>query len=710
MKTSEKILATLFVIFLIGILVVGYQFFILAQCLSFILSFCYMIGGYYFFNYKDHNHALNITAGIILGVTLLLFNLSLWIPVSDFRKAIVVINIIFLLVLVFWWIYKKAHFSLKMKHLALRSFVIAVITSFLSFSPVETEAYRYVLLQMSKPESKIYENISMFNEIKKSEESSQRGDYKNAIKYAQNSIKHGKNWLDYDVSRYKSISGVYEKLARVYIEYGNHYYDKQLYDNAITNYLKADSVFNHKEHVPAFAKATKSDIYWNRYNLLLAFDKVADYDSYDTELNFLISDYASVKDTLDFDYYSLAKSAAKNYAKRGLYKDALAINKASLTILKPDSLNQLQEFENIYKRIVSNYLSLQQYSDCEAYLDKYESLASGQDCFYLYAKAILSDRTNINEGLAFAKKSYDCYNLESNYNNQFSSGLLLANFEFKQSNFENFETQVSNAKKLTSSTNNPEYNNHLIELTLGHYHQVIGNYREALTHFDKALDYPESDPVFISLRKAVIKKDLDITYDKNVLTAQTLAYLSDFDNSPELASVQSMLADINGDRNTKLSDSLYQVVIDTQYSYDLQYSGDLGVAYNGLGVNRLIRKEFKEADLMFEISMDIMSKYYGSNRNVNQLVTALNIVESKWLQKKYKQSFKALEKAKLIKNKCFSNTNTIYDAYLLKLEADLMFGNSELQKEKYEQSLNIARNYLGDHHWLINYLQGKLAL
>lgn len=95
MKTSEKILATLFVIFLIGILVVGYQFFILAQCLSFILSFCYMIGGYYFFNYKDHNHALNITAGIILGVTLLLFNLSLWIPVSDFRKAIVVINIIF---------------------------------------------------------------------------------------------------------------------------------------------------------------------------------------------------------------------------------------------------------------------------------------------------------------------------------------------------------------------------------------------------------------------------------------------------------------------------------------------------------------------------------------------------------------------------------------------------------------------------------------
>jgi tetratricopeptide (TPR) repeat protein len=689
-------------------MLVGYQFFILAQCVVFGLSLCYMIGGYYFFNYKDDLHALNIAAGIILGLALLLFNISLWIPVTDFRKVIVSINLIFLLGLLLWWIYKRVHFSVKMRHLVFRSFFIAALTSFLSFSSIESDAYRYVLLQMSEPESYVYENISMFNDLEKSNDYKQKGDYEEAITCAKNAIQHGKNWLDYDTTQYKSISGAYEKLAKIYIDYGDHFYGKKFYEEAIDSYLKADSVFNHKDHVPAFAKATKSDIYWNRYNLLLVYDKMEDYENYDTEMELLISSYSDVKDTLDIDYYNLAKSAAKNYSKRGLFKDALSINKVSLKILKPDSLNQLREFENIYKRIVSNYLAIQQYSDSELYLNKYVSLAGDQDCFYLYIKALLLDRSNLNEGLDFAEKAYTCYSQESNPNHRFSSSLLLSDFQLKRSNFANFEKQMTETIKLARDTNDADYNDHLTNLTLGYYYQLIGNYKESLTHYDTAMHYPESDHVYIGLCKAVLKKELDIAYDKNALTAQSLAYLKDFDNTPELAGVQNMLAEVNSDRDTRLSDSLYQVVIDTQHLYDTTYSGELGVAYNGLAVNSLARNDFKQADSLFSTSMDIMDQYYGANRHINQLITGLNIAESQWLQKNYEESFYALEKVRKTKNHCLGNTTSIYDAYLLKIEGDLMFFNPSLQENNHQQSLSIARNYLDDHHWFINSLLEKL--
>jgi tetratricopeptide (TPR) repeat protein len=709
MKTPEKILIALFVAFLIGILLLGYQFFILAQCVGLILSLCYLIGGYYFFNYKDDRHALNITAGIILGLALLLFNISLWIPVTDFRKGIVSINLIFLLGLLLWWIYKRAHFSTKMRHLVFRSFFIAALTSFLSFSSIQSDTYRYVLLQMSEPESYVYENISIFNDLEKSKEFTQKGDYESAITYAKSAIQHGKNWLDYDTSQYKSISGTYEKLAEIYMDYGDQYYNQKSYEEAIINYLKADSVFSHKDHVPAFAKATKSDIYWNRYNLLLAYDKIENYENYDTEMELLISNYSDVKDTLDIGYYNLAKSLAKNYAKRGIYKEALSINKSSLKILKPDSLNQLQEFENIYKRIVSNYLSIHQYSDSELYLNKYVSLAGYQDCFYLYTKALLLDRSNIDEGLDFAKKADACFSQESNPNNRFSSSLLLSNFQLKTSDFGNFEKQMAATKKLARDTNNPDYNDHLIDLTLGYYHQLIGNYKESLKYYEAALNYPESDPVFIGLRIAVLKTDLDIAYDKKFLTSQSLDYLNDFDNTPELASVQNMIAQINSDRDTRLSDSLYQVVIDTQHLYNTSYSGELGVAYNGLAVNSLARKDFKQADSLFDISMDVMDQYYGANRHINQLVTGLHIAESQWLQKNYEESYYALENVRETKKYCLGNTISIYDAYLLKIEGDLMFSNPSLQEKNYQQSLSIARNYLDDHHWFIKSLIGKLS-
>ena len=708
MKTSEKILIFFFIAFLIGIMLVGYQFFILAQCVVFGLGLCYMIGGYYFFNYEDDRHALNIAAGIILGLALLLFNISLWIPVTDFRKVIVSINLIFLLGLLLWWIYKSAHFSIKMRHLVFRSIFIAALTSFLSFSSIESDAYRYVLLQMSEPESYVYENISMLNDFEKSKAYKQKGDYEDAIMYAKNAIQHGKNWLDYDTTQYESISGAYEKLAEIYIEYGDHYYDRQLYESAISNYLKADSVFNHKDHVPAFAKATKSNIYWNRYNLLLAYDKMEDYENYDTEMELLISNYNEVKDTVDIDYYNLAKSAAKNYSKRGLFKDALSINKVSLKILKPDSLNQLREFENIYKRIVTNYIAIQQYSDSELYLNKYVSLAGDQDCFYLYTKALLLDRNNLNEGLNFAKKAYACYSQESNPNNSFSSSLLLSDFQLKTSDFDNFEKQMMETKKLAHDTNDPGYNDHLTDLALGYYHQLMGNYKESLTYYEAALDYPKSDPVFIGLRKAVLKKDLDIAYDKNALTAQSLEYLKDFDNTPELAGIKNMLAEVNSDRDTRLSDSLYQVVIDTQHLYDTTYSGELGVAYNGLAVNSLARNDFKQADSLFSTSMNIMDQYYGANRHINQLITGLNIAESQWLQKNYEESFYALEKVRKTKIHCLGDTTSIYDAYLLNIEGDLMFSNPSLQEKNYQQSLSIARNYLDDHHWFINSLIEKL--
>lgn len=714
MKKSEKILITSILSLFLGVLIFGHHFTIPLLTTTSILSTCYIIGGFYFFNFQKNK--LNILVGVILGSALGIFTFTLWLPVSIFRRTLVSINIIFSILLIGLWIYKKNDFNKKLKFLFLRSITIAVFTSFFAFSSVHFNAYRSLLLRMLTPDSSLSNNLLMFEKIDKYEEYMNLKEYKLAIIKANEAILCGKKWKNYDTLYYQDFSGTYKFLSNAYIDNGNAFFNKDDFKNALSNYIKADSVLTHKEHKPKYVKSTESDIYWNRYNLLLTYNKLLDYHNYDSQLDYLVDNYFKVKDTFDIDYHHILKNASNNYYTRSYYSDAIGLNKASLIILNQDSINNINSFKDTYVRLIKNYLITDSTKTAKTYLKKYGKITSNNDCRYLFYKIRILQKENIKEALEVAKKTCECFEQEKKPSSLFFSNLLLLKLELENSNYKNFEKQIEITQKLISQTDNKRYNQSFVDELLGYYNSIKGNYIDSKKYYLKALNNPknfeEVQKNSIKLKIAQINDELDINYDKNNLNLSILNFLSNYETTyPSTTAFHNGIGNINTGFNSKLSDSIFKVTIECHKNFGINKSPKLGVAYNGLATNHLHRKNYKKADSLYTIAIKKLDDFYGKQKNVNQLICYSNIIESKLNQKKYKEGLDFLKKAHLTKINCFIKEVTIYDAYLLNLEGDLIkYNDKNKSVEKYNQALDIARIYFNDNHRFIKILKNKTEL
>ncbi|WP_179318317.1 hypothetical protein [Winogradskyella helgolandensis] len=716
MKKSEKILIIVILFLFLGVLVFGHHFTTPLLISTFILSICYILGGFYFLNYQNDKDKLKILAGIIIGSALGVFTFTLWLPVSIFRKILVSINIIFSIILIGLWIYNKNNFNKNFKHIFFRSVVIAVFTSFFSFSSIHFNTYRDFLLRMLKPDSSLSNNLLMFEKIDEYEDFMNLKKYDLAIVKANEAIIYGKKWRDYDTLYYQDFSGAYEFLSDAYIDYGDEFFNKNDFKDALSNYIKADSILTHKEFKPKYVESTEGDIYWNRYNLLLTYNKLLDYDAYDSELDYLVDNYLKVKDSFDIDYHYILESASNNYYTRSYYSDAIVLNKASLTILNQDSINNINLFKSTYVRLIKNYLITDSTELAKTYLKKYEKITSNNDCQYLFYKTRILQKENIKEALEFAEKTCICFEQENKKLSLFFSNLLLLTLELENSNYKNFEKQIKITQDLVSQTDNKSYNQSFIDELLGYYNFIKGNYIDSKKYYVKALNNPKNNEEVrnnsIELKIAQINDELDINYDRSNLNLKIIKFLSEFEsNYPGTTTFHNDLGNINIGFNTKLSDSVFKVTIECYKNFGISKSSNLGVAYNGLATNQFHLKNYKKADSLYTIALKKLNEFYGKQQNVNQLICYSNIVELKLNEEKYDQGLDFLNKARLTKINCFNKEVTIYDAFLLNLEGDLIKGSTKdisLSTEKYNQALNIAKNYFDDNHRFIKKLKNKI--
>lgn len=716
MKNSEKIIIGTILCLLLGVFIFGHQFTTFLVISTSVLSLCYFIGGFYFLKHEEDNKKLNIISGIILGSSLAVFSFTLRVPVSTFRKTLVIINIIFSVILIGLWIYRKDRFSKKLKYVFYRSFLIALITSFFSFSNIRFNAFRYSLTKMTSPNSSLHNNLMMFDKINDYEKFKNDKRYKKAIKTAKEAILYGKRWRNYDTLQYQDFSGVYEFLSDAYIENGNHYFDNNNFIDALSNYIKADSILTHKEHKPNYEKATERDIYWNRYNLLLTYNKLLDYSNYDSELEYLIDNYSKVKDTIDIHYHYILENVSDNYYNRSFFSDAIDLNKSSLKILNQDSINNIDSFKGTYIRLIKNYLITDSIQNAKKYLNKYEKIISNNNCKYLFYKTRIIQKENTQEALEVAKKTCECFEQENKLSSLFFSNLLLLNLELENSNYNNFEKQIQITQNLVSQTDDKSYNQSFIDEFLGYYNLIKGNYVDSKKHYKKALDHPKNfegiKKKSLELKIAQVNDELDINYDKNSLNLSVLNLLSEYEtNYPDITVFHNDLGNINTGFNLKLSDSLFKITIECHKSFGINKSSKLGIAYNGLATNQLQRKKYKKADSLFTIAIKKLDDFYDKQQNVNQLICYLNIIDSKLNQKKYLESLDFVKKARLTKTNCFNKDITIYDAYILNLEGDIIKGNKKNHSrsiEKYSQALEIAKNYFDDNHTFIKNIKSKI--
>ena len=235
-------------------------------------------------------------------------------------------------------------------------------------------------------------------------------------------------------------------------------------------------------------------------------------------------------------------------------------------------------------------------------------------------------------------------------------------------------------------------------------------------YYLKALNNPknfeEVQKNSIELKIAQINDELDINYDRKSLNLKIIKFLSEYEtNYPSITTFHNDLGNINTGFNIKLSDSIFKVTIQCHKDFGISKSSKLGVAYNGLATNQFHRKKYRKADSLYTIAIKKLNDFYGKQQNVNQLICYSNIIESKLSQKKYDQGLDFLKKARLTKTNCFNKEVTIYDAYLLNLEGDIIKGNKKdksLSTEKYNQALDIAKNYFDDNHRFLKKLKNKI--
>ena len=226
MKKSEKILIIVILSLFIGLLIFGHHFTTPLLISTSILSICYIVGGFYCFNYQNDKDQLLLLAGIILGAALAVFTFTLWFPITVFRKILVSTNIIFSIVLVGLWIYKKDNFNKKLKYIFFRSIAIAVFTSFVTFSSVHFNIYRNLLLRMLTPDSSRSNNLLMFEKIDAYKGLMNSKKYDLAIVKANEAILYGKKWKAYDTLYYQYFSETYEFLSDALIAYGDDFFNK----------------------------------------------------------------------------------------------------------------------------------------------------------------------------------------------------------------------------------------------------------------------------------------------------------------------------------------------------------------------------------------------------------------------------------------------------------------------------------------------------
>jgi tetratricopeptide (TPR) repeat protein len=377
LNVLEKIVILLIVLSFICTIFINHNFSIPYSILISILSIIYLFGGNFLFKISKKHATIKIVSGIILGLGLgtLLFPLRL--PVSNASKIIVLVNITLTILLLIIWTKNTFFLKKEIKLLFFRSLAISLMSAFFAFSSIYHNPYRTILKKFVNSENQLYSNFLMFDDISNYHYFIKNKKYDKAIIASEHAIVNGKKWKEYDTLRYEEFSGTYEFLANAYVLRGHKFYDEKNFDLALENYNKADSVYNHKEHIPRFPKS-----YWNRWNVLKTQNMLQDNDSYDESVDFIINNYSSVKDSIDLDYYYILENIAINYASRGYYRDAIKLNKGAEVILQRDSIKNIENFKDLYIRLFTNYYKTDSLQKASIVLNKYKKIASQIDCKY----------------------------------------------------------------------------------------------------------------------------------------------------------------------------------------------------------------------------------------------------------------------------------------------------------------------------------------
>ncbi|MBA6155323.1 tetratricopeptide repeat protein [Tenacibaculum sp. S7007] len=684
-----------------------------------LLAISYFLFGNYFFYKNDYNKLIRITAGFTLSMLIITLLYSFNLSISTYSKLITTIGFIYSFTLFVFWLKKRDSFPNELKIILFRLSSLSIITSFFVFSSIQNDIYRYIIKNLTDHESYLYFNIKMFDEVSKYEDNIANNNYDTAIQAAKSAITYGKKWKNYEKNEYQYFSGTYDMLYKSYTKKAQHLYDNKKYNEALKNYFLVDSIFNLKEYKTDFLKKKKTNQYWNRFDILKSYNKINDFTSYDIEINYIIENYSKHNDSISIDYYYILENMIDNYSKRDFHKDVIELNKTSFKILRKDSLNNISYYKSRYLSLVKTYLVTDSIDNSKKYLKKYLKISKEKDCTYLLYNSLINEKSNINLALISAKKCYDCFSKKEKLNilNTFYSSLLLSRLYLANSNYSDFSKQLKVTKKWLLKNKDYKLNLPYTTLLESNYNDIIGNYHNAKQLYSKTkkefknIETKGDELFFIDLKIALLNNELNIDFNRRDINKEGINYISSFDYMfPSNTDIYNDIANLNINFKQTLADSLFSITLDIHKKYNIKNSPNIGIALNGLGLIEFNNKNYTKADSLFTKSIKTFDNYYPENNNFNQIISYLNISESKLKQKKTSLSSFYLKKAIQVNNNSFGKKQSVYNFYITVLNADIYFENKKktLAIKEYEKALILGKKYYSKDHPLILDLTKKI--
>ena len=725
-----------------------------------VLGVMYLLGGYFLFNLPKKYIWLSVFSGIALALSFIAINFGFRISRQDVVLLSPIPNFILLFGLLVAYIIFKIDlrdFS-TFRLLLLRSLIIAIITSFLTYLPVSSKFYRTVMYGLHNGNEYVQYNIKAHDYIFDSEKHNKEKDCDKAILSAEKGLEFGMKWIEKDYNYFNNqvnnfinendfsttaknqfsysvrwltgsysfweIQGIMTKLFEAYYCKANKELQDKDYQSAISNFKRALTLLELSENKSDYYNSQKA---YATSDLAVAYGKIGEFETADLLFSIALEDYEKIENKHEFskglilrDWGVLYENYNDHFSASSLFEEALQVFEDNL-----DDARFFEEMCSIRELLANSYLALGNYKQAELHLNKalsffgdsrtlqhekksYESLIFSKAIYYYMTEAFKESIEVLNLNLT----SLDS---EINKTDSIKSAhyLLLSRNYLALSDFENTEKSIKIGLKLIPKNTKAEadflsfYAN--FNKIKAEYQKAKNNYQETLSIYEGLEDKDRIIPVLLGLSKIEMTIS-NISESKYFFErAEKLFKKQDYRYSPRNSGIYNLIADLEYNfGNYYESENIYINVINSNKEFHRENSMNSAVAYNGLGLVKFNTKKYSESEELFKKSIKIYEEHFkGENHFLG--IVYLNYANLLNQMNQLDKVQEYLSKSERIFKKYFDNSHDNFgDLYLTFGDFHKMKNQSVLAKEYYTKALKVFSEKFDESHHKIELVKHKI--
>ncbi len=723
-----------------------------------LVSFSYLIGGYWLFSSKGNkNTALSILAGIAFSVSLLFFPYSIWINKESFYNFLPIANgLLFIFLGIYLFLKKNSETNLQnIRLIFLRSLVILVVTFFFTYTPISFKPYQKILYFLNTGHEDIQNNILMFDYTEQCEDAIEKGDCARAIEYGLKANKAGKLWLGIkddesfnaakkngvlkflqnDSTLFSSditnlpesfsneselwkISGTYSNLYKAYICKARSEYENNKYEDALKNYKIAHNYLIACDHNSKYWDEEKS---WSLNNIAFCYKNLNKYFEADSLFLKAIENYKTIKDTADNGLAKLIANLGRSLSDESQFFYSTNMFMSANLILMQDTLSKKNRIDLAlnYNIITINYLEQDSLENALffiqqalKYSDDRKDASYCQKTFH-YGVCLLK-LNQYHKADSVLKACLQCCESQPKDDGQIIAecNLLLSHASIALAKYDDARKYLERGIEITKNnfgSNCSQYANYL--KALANLNKIVGNYNTSEMQYKIVIGLysrelgnrnKELPPVLSGLANLeIILSKLNSAKehsDSSLSIASSFAPLT----SPSTTDLLNKAAYVNYCIGLYTpAEKLYRKVIKINSNYGLEAGANAAIALNGLGLIETARKNYRKADSLFIHSLKLHQNIFSVNHpmtaNVYLNLGILFIQEGKLRDAEHK-----INMALQIDKQFFKSDHDIFaDIFVALGDLEKKKKQNDIAKDFYKKALDIYMNKFDENHWKI---------